>query len=127
MAPSIRIREELESFYKLKTVLVISGVLTFLLENHYIKFLEDPALSARFVTFFANGSLLGLYGTLIGLLLTAYAMFQVAEERPPGGALGLIKAGVLDNVDYVLGQHVLSTLPAGQVATYKAEPCPPLP
>lgn len=48
-------------------------------------------------------------------------MFQVAEERPPGGALGLIKAGVLDNVDYVLGQHVLSTVPAGQVATYKAE------
>lgn len=72
--PSIKIREELESFYKLKTVFIISFVLTFLLENHYIKFLEDPALSARFVTFFQNGSLLGLYGTLIGLLLTAYAM-----------------------------------------------------
>lgn len=74
MPPSIKIRDELESFYKLKTVLIISFIVTFLLENHYIKFLEDPALSARFATFFANGSLLGLYGTLIGLLLTAYAM-----------------------------------------------------
>lgn len=71
---SIKLREELESFYKLKTVLIIAFIFTFLLENHYVKFLEDPALSARFATFFSNGSLLGLYGTLIGLLLTAYAM-----------------------------------------------------
>jgi hypothetical protein len=72
--PSIKIREELESFYKLKTVVILSFVLTFFLENHYIKFLEDPQLTLNFSTFFQSTSLLGLYGTLIGLLLTAYAM-----------------------------------------------------
>lgn len=73
--PSIKIREELESFYKLKTVMAIAFVLTFFLENHYITYLEDPSLSVNFSKFFSNnGSLLGLYGTLIGLLLTAYAM-----------------------------------------------------
>ncbi len=72
--PAIKIRDELESFYKLKTVMIVSFVLTFFLENHYIKFLEDPQLTLNFSTFFQNGSLLGLYGTLIGLLLTAYAM-----------------------------------------------------
>ncbi len=71
---AIKIREELESFYKLKTVMILSFVLTFFLENHYIKYLEDPQLTLNFSNFFSNGSLLGLYGTLIGLLLTAYAM-----------------------------------------------------
>ncbi len=54
--------------------MIISFVLTFLLENHYIKFLEDPTLTTKFDTFFNNESLLGLYGTLIGLLLTAYSL-----------------------------------------------------
>ena len=54
--------------------MIISFILTFLLENHYIKFLADPALSVKFNTFFNNGSLLSLYGTLIGLLLTAYSL-----------------------------------------------------
>lgn len=42
-------------------------------------------------------------------------MFQPAEESPPGGAIQMIKEGILDGVDYVLGQHVISTLPAGTV------------
>ena len=54
--------------------MIISFILTFLLENHYIKYLEDPTLTAKFDTFFNNESLLGLYGTLIGLLLTAYSL-----------------------------------------------------
>lgn len=74
----IKIREELESFYKLKTVLILAFIGTFLLENNVITFLENPALQTlitnRFVSFFSDAGLLGLYGTLIGLLLTAYAM-----------------------------------------------------
>ncbi len=42
-------------------------------------------------------------------------MFQPAEETPPGGALQMIREGVMDGVDFVLGQHVISTLPAGTV------------
>ncbi len=48
-------------------------------------------------------------------------LFQVAEERPPGGAVGLIRGGALDGVSYVLGQHVLSTIPAGTVQTFPRE------
>jgi hypothetical protein len=70
----IKLRDNLENIYKVKTLVIISFILTFLLENHYIKFLSDPALSAKFNTFFNNGSLLSLYGTLIGRLLTAYSL-----------------------------------------------------
>ncbi|MEM0158279.1 MAG: hypothetical protein QW812_02055 [Thermoplasmataceae archaeon] len=70
----IKIRENIENIYKVRTLMIISFVLTFLLENHYIKFLEFPGLTAKFNAFFANGSLLSLYGTLIGLLLTAYSL-----------------------------------------------------
>lgn len=52
---------------------------------------------------------------------TIRLMFQVAEERPPGGALQLIGAGALSGMDYVLGQHVLSTIPSGTVATFHSE------
>lgn len=40
---------------------------------------------------------------------------QPAEEMPPGGAQGMIKDGVLDGVDHVLGAHVMSTIEAGKV------------
>jgi amidohydrolase len=44
-------------------------------------------------------------------------IFQPAEETPPGGALGMIKAGVLRSprVDAVIGVHVDPVLPAGMV------------
>ncbi|MBP3032876.1 M20 family metallopeptidase [Staphylococcus warneri] len=40
---------------------------------------------------------------------------QPAEEMPPGGAQGMIKDGVLEDVDHVLGAHVMSTMEAGKV------------
>lgn len=40
--------------------------------------------------------------------------FQPAEERHPGGALNLIRDGVLDGVSRVIGLHLQSLLPAGQ-------------
>lgn len=48
-------------------------------------------------------------------------LFQVAEERPPGGAVNLIKAGALKGIDYVLGQHVMSSYDSGTVATFPRE------
>lgn len=48
-------------------------------------------------------------------------LFQVAEERPPGGAVGLIKGGALKGVSYILGQHVFSSIPAGTVQTFPRE------
>ena len=40
---------------------------------------------------------------------------QPAEEVPPGGAQSMIKDGVLDGVDHVLGVHVMSHMPAGNI------------
>lgn len=40
-------------------------------------------------------------------------IFQHAEETPPGGAVEVIRAGVLDGVDEVFGLHLTSTLPTG--------------
>lgn len=40
---------------------------------------------------------------------------QPAEETPPGGAVGMIKAGCLEGVDNVAGIHVMSTFPLGKV------------
>ncbi|MEM0322076.1 MAG: amidohydrolase [Thermoprotei archaeon] len=45
-------------------------------------------------------------------------IFQPAEEQPPGGAQLLIKEGVLNGVDYIIGQHVFSNISAGKVAIY---------
>ncbi len=42
-------------------------------------------------------------------------IFQPAEETPPGGAIEMIENGALDDVDYIIGQHLLSTLKAGTV------------
>ncbi|PKP52394.1 MAG: amidohydrolase [Bacteroidetes bacterium HGW-Bacteroidetes-1] len=48
---------------------------------------------------------------------TIKLIFQPAEEKLPGGALGMIEAGVLKNpdVDAILGLHVLPTLDAGTI------------
>lgn len=46
---------------------------------------------------------------------TVRFLFQPAEEQPPGGALGLIKDGALDNVSMILGLHVDPHLATGAI------------
>lgn len=46
---------------------------------------------------------------------TVKFIFQPAEERPPGGAIEMIKGGVLEGVDMIFGLHVTNVLEAGQV------------
>jgi amidohydrolase len=48
---------------------------------------------------------------------TVKLCFQPAEEAPPGGALPMIEAGVLDDppVDAAFGLHLLQSLPVGVV------------
>lgn len=43
-------------------------------------------------------------------------LFQPAEEKPPGGAKFMIEDGVLENVDFVFGAHLDTSLPIGTVA-----------
>lgn len=42
-------------------------------------------------------------------------LFQHAEELPPGGAQEMVKAGVLDGADMIIGAHLMSTLPLGKI------------
>lgn len=46
---------------------------------------------------------------------TVKIIHQPAEEVPPGGAKGMIEAGVLDGVDAVFGIHVMSAMKTGNV------------
>lgn len=46
---------------------------------------------------------------------TIKIIHQPAEEVPPGGALGIIKAGVLDDIDAIFGIHVMSPMETGTV------------
>ncbi len=47
-------------------------------------------------------------------------IFQHAEETPPGGAVEVIRAGVLEGVDEVFGLHLTSTLPTGDFGDRKS-------
>ncbi|WP_107840855.1 amidohydrolase [Metasolibacillus meyeri] len=42
-------------------------------------------------------------------------IFQHAEELPPGGAKEMIAAGVMDNVDAIIGAHLQSPIEVGKV------------
>jgi amidohydrolase len=53
---------------------------------------------------------------------TVKLLFQPAEELPPGGAIGMVQAGVLDGVDAVFGAHVSSQLEAGKIGLRPAGP-----
>ncbi|TMN20805.1 M20 metallopeptidase family protein [Lentibacillus cibarius] len=42
-------------------------------------------------------------------------IFQHAEELLPGGAQEMVKAGVVDDIDHIIGLHLMSTLPKGKI------------
>lgn len=44
-------------------------------------------------------------------------VFQPSEEKPPGGALGMIREGALEGVAEIYGLHVAPEVPAGCVAS----------
>ncbi|PLS04840.1 amidohydrolase [Neobacillus cucumis] len=46
---------------------------------------------------------------------TIKIIHQPAEEVPPGGAIGMIKSGLLDDLDHIFGIHLLPLGPAGVV------------
>ncbi len=43
-------------------------------------------------------------------------LFQHAEELPPGGAIEMVEAGVMNGVDKVIGLHLLPTMETGTLA-----------
>jgi amidohydrolase len=45
---------------------------------------------------------------------TIKLLFQEAEEKVPGGAKPLVESGAIDDVDHVIGLHLMSDIPTGQ-------------
>ncbi|MEM0155835.1 MAG: hypothetical protein QW597_04445 [Thermoplasmataceae archaeon] len=71
----VKLKGNIGSFYKIRTVLIVAFIITFFLMNPYIEFFKySNAYVGSFVTFFANNSLLAVYGSLIGLLLASYSV-----------------------------------------------------
>lgn len=58
-----------------------------------------------------------LLGHVAQLKANVRFVFQPAEEVPPGGALGMIAAGCLENVCAIYGLHNHPGLPCGEIAT----------
>lgn len=48
-----------------------------------------------------------------------YLIFQHAEEIPPGGAREMVATGLFNDLDFIYGQHLFSTVPVGQVGLSK--------
>ncbi|WP_075056697.1 hypothetical protein [Thermogymnomonas acidicola] len=71
----IRIKGRLESVYKTRTVIIISAAATVLIVNRYIDAFGGLIIVERFQAFFSQTSLISFYGSIIGLLLAAYAVF----------------------------------------------------
>ncbi|MBA4535620.1 amidohydrolase [Bacillus aquiflavi] len=42
-------------------------------------------------------------------------IFQHAEEVPPGGAQELVKAGVVNGIDKIIGMHLMPAIPLGKI------------
>jgi hypothetical protein len=70
----IRVKKGLEGVYKAKYAVLFSIIITFFLSNKYVKFSSSADYITNFKSFFTDSSLLVLYGSLIGLLLAAYAI-----------------------------------------------------
>ena len=70
----IRVKKGLEGVYKAKYAVLFSIIITFFLSNKYVKFSSSANYITNFKSFFTDSSLLVLYGSLIGLLLAAYAI-----------------------------------------------------
>ena len=48
-------------------------------------------------------------------------IFQPAEEQAPGGSIAMIDGGAIENVDHIIGGHVLPKMDAGKLG-FKAGP-----
>lgn len=71
----IKLKGNTGALFKIRTVLIISFIITFFLMNPYIEiFKYSTNYVNSFTTFFANTNLLAVYGSLIGLLLASYSV-----------------------------------------------------
>ena len=72
----VKLKGRLDTFYKLRNVVIISFIVTFLLTtnigNIYIP--SSTLLTKNIVNFYSNPSILTFYGTIMGLMMAAYTV-----------------------------------------------------
>ncbi len=72
----VKLKGKLDTFYKLRNVLIISFIITFLLTTNigtvYIP--SSTLLTKNIVNFYSNASILTFYGTIMGLMMAAYTV-----------------------------------------------------
>jgi len=67
----------------------------------------------------ATGTALWLKENDIQIPGTVRFLFQPAEEKAPGGSLKMIDAGAVDNLDYLIGMHVLPRMSSTKIGIKK--------
>lgn len=71
---SIKVKKNLRGVFTTSWALLFAAIITILLSNQTIHVLNGQNYIPNFTNFFSQGELLVLYGSLIGLLLAAYAI-----------------------------------------------------
>jgi hypothetical protein len=71
---AVKLTQAIESTYKVKTIIIISFVLTFFISEQYLVLYNFGDFLTNFVFFFTTKVTLSFYGAIIGLLLTAYTV-----------------------------------------------------
>jgi hypothetical protein len=71
---AVKLTQAIESTYKVKTIAIISFLLTFFISEQYLVLYNFGNFLTNFVFFFTTKVTLSFYGAIIGLLLTAYTV-----------------------------------------------------
>jgi hypothetical protein len=72
----VRLKGRLDSFYKLRNVVVLSFIITFLLTTNIGKIYipTDTLVTSKIASFYSSASILTFYGTIMGLMMAAYTV-----------------------------------------------------
>lgn len=72
----VKLKGRLDTFYKLRNVVIISFIVTFLLTTSIgdIYIPSSTLLTKNIVNFYSNPSILTFYGTIMGLMMAAYTV-----------------------------------------------------
>ncbi|MCL4343169.1 MAG: hypothetical protein M1267_04900 [Candidatus Thermoplasmatota archaeon] len=84
---NIRIVEYIESSYKVKTILLVSFVITFAINDQYLSRYGISIFYNRFAAFFQATDTLSVYANMIGLLLASYAVLVALIPNFTGESL----------------------------------------
>ncbi|MCL4345698.1 MAG: hypothetical protein M1375_00215 [Candidatus Thermoplasmatota archaeon] len=72
----IKLRGRLDTFYKVRVVLILSFAVSFILTTNIGQryFPKSDLVTNNIVAFYSNSNILNFYGTIMGLLMAAYTV-----------------------------------------------------